>query len=245
MPSVLMVLLAAIAPLVNSGTESKWKVTRGAVQLGTVTLLTSSNAGRVEWKATEKAAPEVFIGTGGKVWMRGSGGDIDVATLSATMPPRDVAQALLVPYGPNSTAQSKDGKVSTSAYGGAKATYSYDDKGANKITIKSGNDTYVVTRTSIATSSASASNFTVRPRSSTASRLSRLSGDLLGPGNTQVAATAGGRGVGTKGLRLNDGGDYASVEKIENRDANWSANLDKSLEEFQKDGKVGRGRGEQ
>ena len=247
MRSVIMVLMAAVTPIINSGTESKWKVTRGAVQLGTVTMLTSGTAGRVEWKANEKSAPEVFIGTQGTIWMRHTGGDVDVATLSATMPPRDVAQALLVAFGnaASSQTQSKDGKVSTFAYGGAKATYAYDDKGASKITIKSGNDTYVVTRTSVAPTNAAASNFAVRPRKGAASRLASLSGGLLGPTDTSVAATAGGRGVGTKGLRLADGGDYESVEKIENRDANWAPKLDKALDDFQKSGKVGRARGEQ
>jgi hypothetical protein len=240
-----MVLLAAVAPLVNSGTESKWKVTKGTAQIGTVTVLTSATAGRAEWKTNEKSTPEVFIGTGGKIWMRATGGDVDVATLSATMAPRDVAQALLVSFGPNTQAQSKDGKVSSFAYAGSKATYAYDEKGASKITIKSGDVTYVVTRTAIGPTSASASNFTVRPRQGAASRLAQMSGGLLGPTDTSVAATAGGRGVGTKGLKLSDGGDYDAVEDIEDRDAKWSARLDKELEDFQKSGKVGRSRGDQ
>ena len=57
MRSLIVVLLAAVAPLVNSGTESKWTVTKGTAQLGTVTFLTSASAGRVEFKASAKAAP--------------------------------------------------------------------------------------------------------------------------------------------------------------------------------------------
>lgn len=227
MRNVLMVLLAAGAPLLNPGTESKWKVMKGAAQLGTITVLTSSSASRAEWKTSDKAAPEVFIGTGGKSWMRTTGGDIEVSALKADLPQRIIVPALLAPYGGASTA-----KVDA------------DAKGATKLTIKSSAGTYTLTRTSITTSNADASNFAVRPKKTAASRLSRLTGDLLGPSDTSVAATAGGRGVGTKGLHLADGGDYDAVEKLENRDANWDKKLDKSLAEFQHSGKVGRSRGE-
>lgn len=226
MRNVLIVLLAAAAPLLNPGTESKWKVMKGATHLGTITVLTSSSASRAEWKTTDKAAPEVFIGTSGKAWMRSTGGDIELSTLKADLPQRIVIPALLAPYGGDSTAKAES-----------------DAKGATKITIKSGGETYTLTRTSITQSNADTSNFTVRPKKTAASRLSRLTGDLLGPSDTSVAATAGGRGVGTKGLHLADGGDYDAVEKLENRDANWGKKLDKSLSEFQQTGKVGRSRG--
>ena len=221
--NVVMVMLAA-SSLLSPNTESKWKVMKGAAQLGTITVLTSSNASRAEWKTTEKGASQIFIGTGGKSWMRQAGGDIEVSTLKAGLPERVIIPALLTPYGGASTA-----KVES------------DAKGATKITV----DSYVLTRTSIGASSADASNFTVRPKSGTATRLAALSGNLLGPSDTSVAATAGGRGVGTKGLHLADGGDYDAVEKLENRDANWSNKLDTSLEDFQKKGKVGRSRGDQ
>ena len=104
---------------------------------------------------------------------------------------------------------------------------------------------YTLTRTSLTSSNADASNFAVRPMKSASSRLARLSGDLLGPSDTSVAATAGGRGVGTKGLKLNDGGDYGAVEKLENRDAAWKEKLATALTEFQKAGKIGKSREEQ
>jgi hypothetical protein len=221
-----MVLLAAAAPLLSPGTESKWKVMKGAAQLGTVTVLTSSNATRAEWKTIDKGPAEVFVGTGGKSWMKATGGDIELSTLKADLPERIVIPAFLAPFGGESTA-----KVES------------DAKGANKITIKSGKDTYTLTRTSLQSSNADASNFVVRPKSGAASRLARLSGNLLGESDTSVAATAGGRGVGTKGLHLADGGDYDAVEKLENRDANWQKKMDSALEKFQKSGKVGRNRG--
>ncbi len=225
MRNLAMVLLAAAVPLLSPGTESKWKVTKGATQLGNITVLASSSASRAEWKTAEKSPTEIFIGTGGKSWMRTTGGDIEVSTLKADLAQRIVVPALLAPYGGESTA-----KVES------------DAKGASKITIKSGGDTYTLTRTSLAQSNADASNFTVRPKKGAAGRIASL-GDLLGPSDTSVAATAGGRGVGTKGLHLSDGGDYDAVEKVENRDAGWQKNLDKVLTEFQKTGKVGRNRG--
>lgn len=228
MRNLAIVLLAAASPLFNGGTESKWTVTKGTEKAGTVTLLTSTSASRAEWKSGEKAAPEVFIGSGGKAWMRATGGDVELATLSALTPGRAVAPALLAPFG---------GEPSRNT------TYERDAKGPSKITVTFGGDTYTLTRTSLATSNADASNFAVRPKKSASSRLARLSGDLLGPSDTSVAATAGGRGVGTKGLKLKDGGDYDAVEKVENRDAAWQKDLDKALTEFQKDGKIGRSRG--
>jgi hypothetical protein len=225
MRSVLAVLLAA-APLLSPNTESKWKVMKGAAQLGTVTVLSSPSASRAEWKTSDKGGAEIYIGTGGKGWMRAAGGDIEVSTLKADLPQRIVIPALLAPFGGESSA-----KVDS------------DSKGATKITITSGKDTYTLTRTSIQASNADASNFTVRPKSGAASRLASLSGNLLGNSDTSVAATAGGRGAGTKGLKLADGGDYDAVEKLENRDANWEKKMDSGLEKFQKSGKVGRNRG--
>jgi hypothetical protein len=46
-------------------------------------------------------------------------------------------------------------------------------------------------------------------------------------------------------LKLNDGGDYSAVEKIENRDAAWKEKLSTALTEFQKDGKIGKSREDQ
>lgn len=101
---------------------------------------------------------------------------------------------------------------------------------------------YKLTRTSMTPSNADASNFAIHPRKSAASRIASLSGGLLGPSSSNVAPTAGGRGAGTKGLKLKDGGDYSAVTALENRDAAWHAKLDDALREFQKDGKVGKER---
>jgi hypothetical protein len=236
-------VLAAVS-LLGGSTESKWTVTRGSATVGTVTLLTGTAGTRAEWKAAGQPATIVFLGGNGKVWLRTTGGDVELATISASTIENSVAPALLLPFttSPGDALGSKDGKVTSYAYRGARATYMYDAKGASRVDIKSGGQSYTLTRRSLNSSNADASNFAIRPKKSAASRLARLSGDLLGPSDTSVSATAGGRGVGTKGLKLNDGGDYGAVEKLENRDAAWSEKLTTALNEFQKDGKVGKTR---
>jgi hypothetical protein len=236
-------MIAAVLLLAGS-TESKWTATKGATPVGTITLLTSAAGTRAEWKSPGQPATTVFLGGNGKVWFRTTGGDVELATISASTVENSLAPALLLPF-PTSSGDgidTKDGKVTAYAYRGSKAMYTYDSKGAAKVEIRSGGQTYTLTRTSLTSSNADASNFAIRPKKGAASRLARLSGDLLGPSDTSVSATAGGRGVGTKGLTLNDGGDYGAVEKLENRDAAWRDKLAKALAEFQKDGKVGKTR---
>ena len=208
----LAILMAASAA--GTGTESKWTVTKGATSLGTFTVLTSaSGASRAEWRGAGKSATTVFLKNGDKMWLRSTGGDVELSTVKTSSVENDVAPFLLI--------------VNPANY--------------KKIEAKQ----YTLVRTSMTASNADASNFTVRPKKGASSRLASLSGDLLGPSDTSVAATAGGRGVGTKGLKLSDGGDYGAVEKLENRDAAWKEKLDTALTEFQKDGKIGKGREEQ
>ena len=241
MRNLAMALFAAIS-IVGSGTESKWKVTKGSTTLGTMTLLTSDKGTRAEWKASGQPATTIFLGGDGGVWLRTNGGDVPLSTISANGVENAVAPALLLPYliSTRDAVDLKDGKLSSYSYRGSKATYTSDTKGANKIEVKSADQTYTVTRYLLSSSNADASNFAIRPKKGAASRLARLSGNLLGPSDTSVSATAGGRGVGTKGLKLNDGGDYDAVAKLENRDAAWHARLDSALASFQKNGKVGK-----
>lgn len=209
MRNLLVAVLAATA-VISGNTESKWTVTKGSKTIGSVTLLTTSSAARAEWRAAGSKTTTVFLLANGKVWLRETGGDVEVSTIKATAPEDVIAPALLA----------KDPK--------------------NEKTFKV--DAYTLTRAAISESNADASNFAVHPKKGAASRLARLSGDLLGPSSTSVAATAGGRGVGTKGLKLNDGGDYSAVEKLENRDAGWKDKMASALDAFQKDGKVGKSR---
>jgi hypothetical protein len=243
MHNLVLAVLAAVS-LIGGNTESKWTVTRGKSTVGTITLLTSPNGTRAEWKGAGQPATIIFLGGNGKVWVRTTGGDVELATISSSTAENTVSPALLLPFTTSAAdaLDSNDGKPSSYSYRGSKATYAYDAKGASKIEVKSAGQTFTLTRTSLTSSTADASNFTIRPKKGAASRLARLSGDLLGPSDTSVAATAGGRGVGTKGLKLNDGGDYSAVEKLENRDAGWKEKIGTALSKFQKDGKVGKSR---
>lgn len=243
--SALLLAVSAFAapPLFKGSTESKWTVARGSSTAGTLTVLTSGSGTRAEFRAASGPAT-IFLGGQGKVWMRTASGDVELATISAETPASIVAPSLLLPFTttPSDAVQAQSGNVSSYSYRGQKATYTYDAKGPARVEIASAGGKYTLTRTSMATSRADASNFEVRPKKGAASRLARLSGDLLGSSDTNVSATAGGRGAGTKGLKLKDGGDYAAVEKVETRDAGWKPKLDAALEEFQKDGKVGKAR---
>lgn len=241
MRNLAMVLFATMS-IVSSGTESKWTVSKGSKTVGTITLLTSDNGSRAEWKASGQPAATVFLAGDGGIWLRTTGGDVQLATVSENSVENDVVPAVLLPFlaSMRDHVDTQGDRPATYSYRGAVATYAYDAKGANKITVKSGGQTYTVTRYLLTSSNADASNFTIRPKKGAASRLARLSGSLLGPSDTSVSATAGGRGVGTKGLKLNDGGDYDAVTKLENRDAAWHQRLDRALASFQKEGKVGK-----
>jgi hypothetical protein len=211
-------LAVLLAVLFSTPTESKWTVTKGGAAAGTVTLLTGRSGARAEFRATPKSPVVVFLaGSDQKIWVRESGGDVELSAYKGGAE-KSIVPALLLTD--------------------AKAKYTKDAKGVSQVDANG----LVAKRTSLADSKADASNFAVRPKKGAASRLARLSGDLLGPSQSTVSATAGGRGVGTKGLKLADGGDYAAVEALENRDAAWGEKMSDALAEFQKDGKVGKGR---
>lgn len=244
--AVLIAVAGQAAPaLFPNATQSNWSVTKGGKPAGTITLLTSANATRAEFRGPgASTAATVFLGGQNKVWLRVTGGDTELESMNATNVENTTAPALLLPFtiSPSMKVDVKDGKASTYAYRGATATYKYDAKGPSIVEIASPDGKYTLTRTSFATSKASADAFTIRPKKSAGSRLARLSGDLLGSSDTSVSATAGGRGVGHEGMKLEDGGDYTAVQKLEKRDAAWRAKLDAALAEFQKDGKVGKER---
>lgn len=246
-------LLAAVAvqaapALFPAATQSNWNVTKAGKSVGTITLLTSANGTRAEFRAadTKSGAATVFLGGQNKVWLRVTGGDTELESMNVTNVENTTAPALLLPFtiSPSMKVDVKDGRPATYAYRGATATYKYDAKGPSIVEIASpdGGGKYTLTRTSLSSSNAAADAFSIRPKESAGSRLARLSGDLLGSSDTSVSATAGGRGVGHEGLKLDDGGDYSAVQKLEKRDAAWRAKLDAALAEFQKDGKVGKER---
>jgi hypothetical protein len=240
---VATVAVAAPPSLFNGATESKWTVTSGGKSAGTITLLTSAKAARAEFRKDAKSPAAVYIGANGKIWLRATGGDVDFATISSATPENMSVVALLLPYDATDRQITlANGKVATYAYRGGKAAYKYDAKGPASVDVTFGGQTYTVTRSTLGTSNADASNFTVRPRKGAASRLAALSGSLLGSSDASVSAGAAGRGAGEKGLKLKDGGDYDAVLKLENRDALWHVKLDQALVKFQTEGKVGKER---
>ncbi len=240
------IFAATAPPLFNSPSESRWSVTQGSKSIGTITLLTGNSGTRAEFRSPSGTVT-TLLGGNGSVWMRTSAGDVDLATISAATPETTSATALLLPFSPMKTdgVESKSGKITTYEFRGATATYTYDAKGPSKVDLELGGKKYTLARTSMSTSSADAATFAIRPKKGAASRLARLSGDLLGPSDTSVSATAGARGAGNKGLKLKDGGDYTAVEKLENRDEAWKKKLDTALTDFQKSGKVGKAREDQ
>lgn len=212
---MIAVFAAAVvaAAVAGSGTESKWTVTKGGTTVASITLLTSSSGSRAEWKKSGGAAPVIFLASKGQTWVRQTGGDMEVASYKGGEE-RTIVPALLA-IDPNRTKTMK---------------------------VAAGATTYTLTRTSLSASKADASNFAVRPKKGASSTIARLSGDLFGQSSSGVSATAGGRGVGNSGMKLKDGGDYDAVAGLEKRDTAWKANVDQALQEFQKDGKVGKER---
>lgn len=220
--ALLTATVALAAPaLFSTPTESKWTVKKGATGAATVTLLTSGRGVRAEWRAAAAKSPAiVFLGSNNKVWVRQTGGDVELAAYKGGIE-KSIVPALL--------------------FTDPKAKYTKDARGPSGIAVAG----YKLARTSLTTSKADASNFAVRPKKGAATRLAGMSGGLLGPSQSTVSATAGGRGVGTKGLKLADGGDYAAVESLENRDAAWKEKMDDALAAFQKEGKIGKSREEE
>lgn len=243
---LLALLVAATAwaapPLFPGATESKWTLTKGGAAAGTVTLLTSATGTRAEYRAAAKAPVVVLLGGNGKLWVRETGGDVELSSKSAGVE-KSVLPALLLPVTTTAAdkVDAKDGKIASYAFGSSKAAYKSDAKGPLEIEVTAGGTKYVLKRTAQSTSNADKSNFAIRPKAAAGSKLARLSGDLFGSSDTSVSATAGGRGVSGKGMKLNDGGNYDALLAVETRDEKWAANMDTALEEFQREGKVGKG----
>jgi hypothetical protein len=234
---------AATPALFSSPTESKWSVTSGGTTVGTITLLTSPTASRAEWRSDARSPVSVMLAGNGKVWVRTGSSDTPLETMSAMTPQFAVVPALLLPItvGSPDSVTTKGGKLATYTYrGGVRATYQFDAKGPSVIEVTVAGTKYTATRTSVSASTADASNFTIRSKQGASARLATLSGNLLGPSDTHVSATAGGRGVSGKGMKLNDGGNYDAVLALETRDEKWRAKLDGALTQFQQEGKVGK-----
>ena len=233
----------AAQPLFNSATQSQWTVTQGSKTIGTITLLTSASGTRAEF-ASPTGSKTTLLGGNNSVWMRTNKGDVELATISAATPETTAAAALLLPFTTtkNDAVVLSSGKTTSYKFRGATATYTYDSKGPSKVDLNVGGKQYTLTRKLLASSTADASNFRIQSASGRVSRLARLSGDLLGPTDTSVSATAGAKGAGTPGLHLKDGGNYDALETLEKRDTAWKAKMAPALDDFQKSGKVGKSR---
>ena len=246
---VVVALTAAAAlaalPLMKSAGESKWSVTRDGKEIATLTLLANGTSGsRAEWKSKVGGPATIFLGGNGKVWVRGAGGDVELSSYPGNGLEKVLAPALLLPFTTTGTdkVETPAGKPWSYSYGGAHARYQHDARGVSTIDVTANGSSYLVTRQTATDKTMDAALFTVRPKKGAASRLARLSGDLLGPSDKSVSASAGGRGVGGSGLKFADGGDYGSLERLEARDAGWKEKLPLALGEFQKSGKVGKER---
>lgn len=246
--TVLLAVLAlaaisyAATALFNAPAESKWTVTSGGKQVATITLLTDGRSVRAEWKGNSGPAT-VFLGANEKTWVRSEGGDIELSSYKSGVD-RSVAPALLLPYTttPTDRIATEKGKPSSYSFLTSKATYAWDKSGVASVQVSTGGSAYTLSRQSVGKlSSNDASLFAVRPKKRAASTIASAAGNLFGTSNTNVSATAGGRGV--SGFKLADGGDYAAVDKILTRDDEAKDKLPDALEKFQEEGKVGRAQG--
>jgi hypothetical protein len=232
---------AATAPLFNSSNESRWEVQDRGKAAGTVTLLTDGRSSRAEW-SSGKGAPTVFIATDGKIWVRASGGDVALGDWKGAG--KQVIPALLLPTtsSPRDKVDLAGGHPRAYAFGDSVAAYRWDETGPVSIEVKSGAEQWSLTRKSAVKASSDPSLYEVRAKKSAVGRLAKLSDNLLGPADTSVSATAGGRGV-EKGARFADGGDYDALAAVETTDDEIDATLETELARFQKEGKVGRSQG--
>ena len=239
---VVALLAHAAPPLFPAASESQWTVTSGGAQVATIALLTDGKSVRAEWKSGQ--VPVVFVGTNSKIWVKRSGGDVELATYEGGIE-WTIVPALLLPYTTSTSSKTElsGGKTSVYTYSGATASYKYDGNAPLSIEIAAGGKTYLISRTALKKpASVDASLYTIRPKSTATSQISKLAGNLLGPSDRKVSATAGGRGVKPV-TKLADGGDYDALQKLEERDAAWKESMDEALQEFQQSGKVGGSRG--
>jgi hypothetical protein len=240
--TALLLLVAASAfaapGLYTSPTKSKWSVKSGGSDVATVTLFTDGTSTRAEWLATGAKAPVVFVGTDGKVWIRGAKGDLEYAAYNGGTE-KLVVPALLLPTTVNSAGKvdAAAGKLKSYTYKPVLATYKYDASGLASLSISAGAKSFAVARVESAKFAGDPTLYTVHPQKT--SQVSKLAGNLFGKSDTSVSATAGPAGAGEKGLKFKDGGDYDAVLKLENRDEEYRKTLSNDLAKFQKEGSVG------
>jgi hypothetical protein len=231
---------AHAAPLFTTTTESTWSVRSGKDDVAKVTVISDGARVRAEWKA-RSGENVTLVGIDNKLWVKATGGDVAFASWKGGATEKAILPALLLPIVTSTSDKValKSGKVSTYAYGASTATYTFDATGPSSIAVTSGGKSWTVARAaSTKPAKLDAMLFEVRPKQGMSGRLARAAGGLLGPSDSSVSATAGGRGV-EKGAKFADGGDYEALEKLEARDEEWQETLPSTLAKFQKEGKVG------
>lgn len=228
---------AEAATLFRTPTRTSWSVSRDGRADGTIQLSTSGTMARADW-APARGAAVTMIARDGKIWVRTNDGDVELA--DARSDAGAFLPALLLPATPSSRdrAQEANGKVSTYDFGSSTASYTWDANAPSSVAIRAGSTNWQLQRTALNPGSIAGATFEVREKQSRGSRLASLAGGLLGSSNRETSSTAGVSGVDPKGIRLQDGGDWAALEKAEALKQKFAEDADE-LEEFQESGGVG------
>lgn len=228
---------AEAATLFRTPTRTTWSVTQDGRANGTIQLATSGTMARADWSPAQGAAV-TMIARDGKIWVRTSDGDVELAdarnAAGAFLP------ALLLPATPSSRdrAEETGGHVSSYTFGSSAATYTWDANAPSSVAVRTGSNQWQLQRTALNAGSIAAATFEVRAKQGRGSRLASMAGGLLGTSNREVSPTAGVSGVDPKGIKLQDGGDWAALEKAEQLKQKFADDED-ALEDFQKSGGVG------
>lgn len=237
-------LVGAAPPLFRSAAESRFTVTSAGKPVATITVLTDGRSVRAEWKPAAPGTTTVFLGGTDTVWVRTTGGDVELAAYKGGLE-KSLVPALLLPVttAASDKVEVKGGKVASYAFkagAAVKATYKHDAEGVSQVEVAAGGKTYVLARSTLGRLTVNDPKmFAIRPRKAAATQIARLAGDLFGPSDPKVSATAGARGVG-RGPGFADGGNYDALVQLETLQQERATRMETALQEFQKAGKVGQ-----
>ena len=242
--ALLAVAVYAAPPLFSSASRSEWTVSDGKATIATATLTTDGTKSRVDWKPTS-GATVTYIARDGKIYVKNSGGDLDLGAHKGSE--KSIVPALLLP-----TQTAKKDKVTAtgaviSAYtfGSSTAAFTNDAKGPQVITVTSGATKYTLKRASLNAGGVTSAMFEITPKPSKLAGLKNIASNAAGLGgesDTSVAASAGASGA-REGVRLADGGDYDAVDALEETDEATQKAREAQAKKFQSEGKVGKSGG--
>lgn len=246
--AVAALLVGAAPPLFRSAAESRWTVSSSGKPVATITMLTDGRSVRAEWKPSAPGTTIVFLGGTDKVWVRTTGGDVELAAYKGGLE-KSLVPTLLLPVttAASDKVEVKDGKVASYAFkadAAVKATYKHDAEGVSRVEVAAGKN-YLLERSTLGKLTVNDPKmFAIRPRKAAPAQIARLAGDLFGPSDPKVSATAGARGVG-RGPGFADGGNYDALVQLETVQQERAAKMEDALQEFQKAGKVGQAQEDQ